>query len=57
MTKSRDRLPDGLNPLKHSLEVLPSVAIAGERKLMAFRRLPRLAEQLSTPPTHRVGDQ
>jgi hypothetical protein len=55
MTKSRDRLPDGLSPLKHSFQVQPSVAIAGERKLRPSKRLPRLAGKLSTPAAQRVG--
>jgi hypothetical protein len=55
MTKSRDRLPDGLSPLKHSFQVRPSVAIAGQRKLRPSKRLPRLAGKLSTPAAQRVG--
>jgi hypothetical protein len=55
MTKSRDRLPDGLSPLKHSFQVRPSVAIAGQCKLSPSKRLPRLAGKLSTPAAERVG--
>ena len=57
MTKSSDRLPDGLNPLKHSFQVQPSVAIVGQRQLRASKRLPRLAGKLSTPAAQRVGGQ
>jgi integrase len=53
MTKSRDRLPDGLSPLKHSFQVRPAVAIAGQCKLSPSKRLPRLAGKLSTPAAQR----
>jgi hypothetical protein len=40
MTKSRDRLPDGLSPLKHSFQVRPSVAIAGTISPTAYAQTP-----------------